>query len=801
MFSIDSQRICQQDPRFWNGKFDILQACITHIDQHAQINQEALDKIIDELKGTFKKLPVVKLKRLEKVLSRLNEMGLVEAVLPAIPEHIPRASFLPVNIEELEKLDAAECLMDFIWDEWLSGSLMPKGQITSSKYIHESLALAFACMCIGNGAIGSRVIFNLMVSMIPNDIQDNGTIRARIYPRQDVRQYAYLSIPSTARLILIAIRSKQRNKRLNKPVFFSSTEGTELRRKLIKIKLKKSYESLKKEFVDKTGNTNTPDSWAQFTKLLQLVPILDGLEPYIASVMYNYPLPPSHPEKSKYKLEISNSKTSPPIGLITTKLSSIKLPKSGIEVPDLSAEEKKSSKEFPIDFCGSSKNILRQVIYKVKEITNEEATGSQKKIHQAIDEIDRQILAADKIAPNTSALHLALLWIRDFINKHQKVTPSTIETYLSRGFLNGLLCDPDSIDLAAWDEEDHELAAEEIISRESIRSANSRKNIATIYSLIYQFASDHQFCCIVNLSSITNEWTGGSSRHELIGISEFDTFIYLLLEKGDRDSEQLAVACILAFYGGLRAGEVSRLTLNDVVVCDDHLYIDIHKGKTTSARREIPLHLLAQNQMLKIVSMFAEHRRSEFPANAHLHRISLFGPYKCRDRYAKRTIANAVNKLLKQSFGSSISMHHLRHAFGSWTLLRMYACRYPDIVKSLSESTHEVFSQVYLNRINYLMTGTLENRMSDDTGTGLVRLSKLIGHLGPRTMFSTYVHTFHLIQAHAMNRMSEIYGQRTLNGKTIAAIVPKMKTRHSQARIKDKSINGVLAHLLNTHTK
>jgi len=49
--------------------------------------------------------------------------------------------------------------------------------------------------------------------------------------------------------------------------------------------------------------------------------------------------------------------------------------------------------------------------------------------------------------------------------------------------------------------------------------------------------------------------------------------------------------------------------------------------------------------------------------------------------------------------------------------------------------------------------------------------------------------------------MSDIQGNLALNGKTIAAIVPKMKTRHSQAQLKDKSINGILAHLLSTHTK
>jgi len=43
-----------------------------------------------------------------------------------------------------------------------------------------------------------------------------------------------------------------------------------------------------------------------------------------------------------------------------------------------------------------------------------------------------------------------------------------------------------------------------------------------------------------------------------------------------------------------------------------------------------------------------------------------------------------------------------------------------------------------------------------------------------------------------MKRMSAIYGQRKLNRKTIAVLVPNMKSGASQAKLPDKTINSIL---------
>jgi hypothetical protein len=92
------------------------------------------------------------------------------------------------------------------------------------------------------------------------------------------------------------------------------------------------------------------------------------------------------------------------------------------------------------------------------------------------------------------------------------------------------------------------------------------------------------------------------------------------------------------------------------------------------------------------------------------------------------------------------------------------------------------------------MSGDLFGELAEHEGSSLIRFAKLIGHLGPRTLFSTYIHTFDIIQAHTMKRLAAIHGSRKLNGKTIAAIVSGMRSRATQARLPDKTIQEVLSY-------
>jgi len=298
------------------------------------------------------------------------------------------------------------------------------------------------------------------------------------------------------------------------------------------------------------------------------------------------------------------------------------------------------------------------------------------------------------------------------------------------------------------------------------------------------------------INFIASEWIGSSNRMDVIGLSRFDAFIRVLLEGKRRDLEIIATTSILAFYGSLRAGETTMLSLNDVLIDNGEIYIEVNRGKTPAAKRRVPLHVFAPSDLCEIVAAYYEKRIKEFGENPFLRRklilqnVPLFGPAGSKKRYTRKSLIDVTIAELKNLMGPNFVYHSLRHSWASWTLVRWYANRYKDFVDLLAEKHHRIFESACQAKFRSYFTD--RDIIPEYNESDLVKISMACGHLGQETYFSTYLHTFDSIQLHASIRASNLYGERELNGKTIAAIVPKMKTRHSQARIKDKSINGIL---------
>ena len=97
-----------------------------------------------------------------------------------------------------------------------------------------------------------------------------------------------------------------------------------------------------------------------------------------------------------------------------------------------------------------------------------------------------------------------------------------------------------------------------------------------------------------------------TKRNHPLGAKEFDYFI------SDIQDITLRVIYYLAFYAGLRSGEIAALTLGDLVCENNHeVWVYIKEGKTPSARRAIPLHLLAApNITQEIINYYTEIKRA-----------------------------------------------------------------------------------------------------------------------------------------------------------------------------------------------
>jgi len=191
----------------------------------------------------------------------------------------------------------------------------------------------------------------------------------------------------------------------------------------------------------------------------------------------------------------------------------------------------------------------------------------------------------------------------------------------------------------------------------------------------------------------------------------------------------------------------------------------------------------------------SEFREKSISRQLILKNIPLFGPNRSRDHYTSRYLANTCIAELKKYMGMDFVFHSLRHSFASWLLLRWYAARYPELVDDLIEKNHPVFSNACQKRLISFFASEDDESIPDHNASDLVKVSKLIGHSGQETLFSTYIHSFHVIHQHAMARVSEAFGSRQLNGATISAFVPKMKSRHSHQKLSGRTINDICDYL------
>jgi len=682
---------------------------------------------------------------------------------------------------------------DTLWNGWLA-----EKSKQSDDQLVDSIIFGLAYSLATEVGMGSIQIIDLIASLRVSDILDRGQrIKVRVHPKDKLNRYSIITLPVTTRLLLHSLVYQRRSLAsgcyLLNGKTFPKLNG---RKSRVRSLLNKRFESLRCMAKKNNPNIPYPPNWNAFCHVAHLIAFYAGVEPFLITVVRRYPLPVSHPVESTLPLRFSEIETRDSVFKITGQSLSTHNHSKSRSVA--LSEMKKPKIDWERDWCGRSKAVLRRLVVQLKTVSQKQIKQLSQK-EKAFTYIDESIQKADELEPSQkSALHLALFWLRDYLNKHD-ITASTIEAYLKRAFINGLLDIADSYDLSGWDAEDHELAIESLLDRPKL-GEKSKQDIISVLKMIYVFAEKHGFSENVSINFSIEGWLASSTRPELIGLHRFDALIRILIQSNTRDNLEKATVLILGFYGGLRSGEVSRLTLNDVVSLDGELYIEIHHSKSPAGRRRVPLHMLAPEESCEIVRLLYKKRTLEFLVQSTsrqniLKNIPLFGVEKSRVGYTGRYLAGACIAEVKKYMGQNFVFHSLRHSFASWLLIRWYASRYPDFVLSLAEGNHSVFGDEEQVRLTQLFASGQVGIIPNHHASDLVVLSKLIGHSGQETLFSTYIHSFHIIHEHAMNRVSKVFGIHKPNGETISAIVPKMKSRHSHKRIVDRTINGVCSYL------
>jgi integrase len=387
----------------------------------------------------------------------------------------------------------------------------------------------------------------------------------------------------------------------------------------------------------------------------------------------------------------------------------------------------------------------------------------------------------------------------------KKNTLDTCLNEISSIFEHGLLLYP-AVDLQSWDDEDIELVISDyILERENYELGDSTKfEFLKKFKQVIDYARKaHSLLIHIELPEINYQNNIVlTRRNHVLGPSEFD-HIQLDRIKFSNIMTETNPVLILAFYAGMRSGEIAKLSLNDIVIGENELTIYITNGKTPSAKRSITLHLLAPPKAVKIVARYYEARLIHYRAYKRTSQRNKIPHYdkrqvlflsidgNCHTNTAIQMIKMSLANL-KRQVGRGTDLHLLRHSFASMMFLRWYCCKYPDLIKELVDKRHWCFSKRGLAGLRTFFGEKPDISIPETNITAMIHLIKLMGHKNTDTFFQVYVHSYDTVLEHALRRINEKSDSIELPGKLISELVPSMKSRASQVKLKSRNLKDLV---------
>ena len=142
---------------------------------------------------------------------------------------------------------------------------------------------------------------------------------------------------------------------------------------------------------------------------------------------------------------------------------------------------------------------------------------------------------------------------------------------------------------------------------------------------------------------------------------------------------------------------------------------------------------------------------------------------------------------LKAQVGAGADLHLLRHSFASMMFLRWYCCKYPSFVNELVDKKHWCFSKKGLAGLRTFFGENPNEPLPDSNITAAIHLIKLMGHRDTNTFFQVYAHSYDAVLEHALNRVHEDNDSIELPGLLISELVPNMRSRKSQTKLKSRT--------------
>lgn len=432
-----------------------------------------------------------------------------------------------------------------------------------------------------------------------------------------------------------------------------------------------------------------------------------------------------------------------------------------------------------------TENAFNQTV----ERTYQLAIKSASKVE--IEEIEKTRAEIEK---SFTGLHLAIHRIHHHLIDEKNMLNTCLDE-MSSLFKYGFLRYSGSANLKKWDEEDFEILIHDYLfdrENETLSEETKLTLMSSLRGLVNYSKKQFGLFKSIKFAPRTKGFTIRTRRNHVFGPLEFD------LLKIDEDP-----VALLAFYAGLRSGEIANLTLNDIVASRFELVVYVRKGKTPSAKRNIPLHLLAPPSVVAAIRSYTILRwdfYNEYKEDAKLKNERILSPKEvyllstsgdCRSNSTRAVVRQTLDNLKEQA-GSEVDLHLLRHSFASHLFLRWYACRHPDFVQQLADEQHWFFSEEGLKKLRIFFGEKAEKPIPDSNITAFVHIMKLFGHKTTTTLFQVYIHSFDAVIQHALRKSQEADNEEIILGKLIAKLVPKMRSSKSQAKLKSRKAKDLV---------
>jgi len=332
-----------------------------------------------------------------------------------------------------------------------------------------------------------------------------------------------------------------------------------------------------------------------------------------------------------------------------------------------------------------------------------------------------------------------------------------VTTYISR--ISRLYDVSENFYLPELEEDDLMAIYEQFVMR--LKGLKSRGQNCACLSYFHEFMIRQYAATEVDFSLIDGFISPvGSVDANILTMNDFEQLKATLMNqlKFEKDSDQQRIKLIrlliviLGYRCGLRASEARKIRIMDVCLSltKPELFIRnsaFSRLKTANGVRQVPLKGFLQDDEMNILKQWHKKRCAEVLKK---HDRPLF-TRNGGDKYAigSQFIFPHINDLMRILTGDlSVHFHHLRHSFASWTLLRLIA---PDYSQMLESDIAKNNGITECRDLSLTLTG------EEHPGSkAMYALARLMGHASPAETMRSYIHLLDWMLEKGLQRVSPV---------------------------------------------